>query len=200
MFFVGIALTIANVQIFSPVSILFGIIVAVTALIRGKGLKSDQLFVEQELYMDLMIQGMTTEKLDMEMSEYQVVDETNTKRYQITENFVIHRGPLGLSVVNLNRVLWAGGIFVAQNAKNTEKGAMLYDGTGDVNTPTKEGYSRVRSQYMVSYYGVKGEPLYNRQNKELSTSTGDEVSTKVLLKELHELIPGSLWGASRWSI
>lgn len=194
MFFIGIALTIAKVQIFSSVSILFGIIVAVTALIRGKGLKSKQLIVEQELYMDLIIQGMTPEKLDMEMSKYQVDNEANTKRYHITENFVIHRGPLGLSVVNLNRVLWAGGIFVAQNAKNTEKGAMLYDGTGDVNTPTKEGYSRVRSQYMVSYYGVKGEPLYDRNNKELNTSTGDEVSTKVLLKELHETHPWIFMG------
>lgn len=194
MFCAGIVLAIAEVEGFSFVAILFGIIVGITAFIRRKAIKSDVLFIEQELYLDLMIQGMTSEKLDMELSKFKVEEGKLGRDYIITENFVIQRGALGLSVVNLNRVLWAGGIFIAQNAKNTEKGAMLYDGTGDVNIPTKEGYSRVRSQYIVSYYGVTGEPLFDRYNKEIKTITGDEKTSKILLKELHETHPWIFMG------
>lgn len=189
---IGIAMVIIGVEILSGVLIFMGLLVAVTALIRSKKIKPDLLLIEQELYMDLMIQDMTYEKLDEEMVQYNVANDD--KSYSITENFVIERGALGTTVVNLNRVLWAGGIFLAQNAKNTEKGAMLYDGVGDVNEKTKEGYSRVRSQYMVSYYGVTGEPLYDRRNKELKTITGDERSTKILLQELHETHPWIFMG------
>lgn len=188
----GIGMVIAEIEMISGVLIFMGLLVAVTALIRSKKIRPNLLLIEQELYMDLMIQGMTYEKLDEEMAQYDVASDA--KSYSITENFVIQRGALGIIVVNLNRVLWAGGIFLAQNAKNMEKGAMLYDGVGDVNEKTKEGYSRVRSQYIVSYYGVTGEPIYDRRKKELKTITGDERSTKILLQELHETHPWIFMG------
>lgn len=183
-------------QMLGGTLIFVGLLVTLTALIRRGSLKANKEAIEKELAADFIIPGMTPQKLDAEMAAYKADGPIDLKdNIHITENFVVQRFEGAITVVNLNRVLWAGGVFVAQNAKNTEKGAMLYDGTGPVDVPTKEGYSRVRSGHVVAYYGADGEQLYyNSKKSDCQTITGDERATKVVLKALHESHPWIFMG------
>lgn len=155
-------------------------LVGVTIVLRVLSINKDKL--RKELEAQFVVSNLSATDFDEEMEQYGCF--TESKPIIVTRHFIIEREPNKTKALNLDNVYFITGTFLPKNRENSESLYMLYDGKG-TQEQNRDENSLIKGEYFIEFYDEDGNPCIDAKNKKFIVKTGNEKTTKEILRDIH---------------
>lgn len=138
--------------------------------------------IGKELEAQFVIYNLSAKDFDEEMEQYGCF--TESKSIIVTRHYIIEREINMTKALCLDDVYFITGAFLPKNKDYSATLYMLYDGKG-AQEQNMEDCSQIKGDYFIEFYDEDGTPSVDAENKKFIVKTGNEKSTKEILRDIH---------------